>query len=123
MARHFNTAKTLMQARKMAEIWKSNPGFALEDVKLEDYVTFFTAAEELDKTCAQREVELDGLKANRDDQFRRLHTLVLRFRSGMRSFFGPDSPQYEQAGGIRASARKSSTRKNNPPAPPAPPAA
>jgi hypothetical protein len=62
----------------------------------------------LDQTCAQREVELAGLKVNREHQIRQLHDLVLRFSSGMRSYFGADSPQYEQAGGTRASARKPS---------------
>ena len=124
MAKHINTVETLTQARKVADIWKDNPDFTLENMKLEDYVTFFAATDTLEKTCAQREVELDGLKANRDDQIRQLHDLVMRFRAGMRAYFGPDSPQYEQAGGTRTSARKSASRKgNNPPTPPAQPAA
>ncbi len=124
MAKHIKTAETLTQARKVADIWKDNPNFTLENMRLEDYVPFFTATETLDKSCAQRETELDGLKANRDDQIRKLHDLVMRFRSGMRAYFGPDSPQYEQAGGTRTSSRKSTGRKGNtPPTTPAQPAA
>jgi len=37
--------------------------------------------------------------------------LVTRARSGIRSVFGPDSTQYEQAGGTRTSERKTPTRK------------
>src|SRR6188472_1856087 len=106
MAKHFNTANTLTEARKVADIWKENPGFTLQNMKLEDYVTFLTETEALEKTCAQREVELAGLKANLDDRIRQTNDLVVRFRTGMRAHFGPDSAQYEQAGGTRASNRK-----------------
>src|SRR6266850_3337448 len=113
MAKHINTADTLTEARKAADIWKENPGFTLQNMKLEDYVTFFTDTEALEKSCAQREVELAGLKANRDDRIRQMHDLVMRFRAGMRAYFGPDSAQYEQAGGTRTSNRKSPARKTN----------
>jgi hypothetical protein len=66
--------------------------------------------------CKPAGVGTAGLKVNREHQIRQLHDLVLRFRSGMRSYFGADSPQYEQAGGTRASARKPSAR--TPKAPP-----
>jgi len=83
-------------------------------LKLEDYVKFFNTTETLDGTCAQRETELEGLKHKRDDEMRKLQEVVTRFRSGMRSYFGPDSPQYGQAGGTRISQRKSPTRKPKP---------
>ena len=37
--------------------------------------------------------------------------LTTRARSGIRGFFGPDSDEYEQAGGTRTSERKKPTRK------------
>jgi hypothetical protein len=40
--------------------------------------------------------------------------IITRARSGFRAIFGPDSTQYEQAGGTRASERKRSTRKPKP---------
>src|SRR5262249_20642132 len=103
--------KILVLGRKVIHVWQENPTFTLSDMKLEDYVKFFNTTEDQYQTCEQRETELAGLKAVRDDQIRKLQEVITRFRFGMRSFFGPDSTQYEQAGGVRASARKSPTRK------------
>ncbi len=40
-----------------------------------------------------------------------MHTRAL---SGIRGYFGPDSPQYDQAGGVRRSERKSAKRAAQP---------
>jgi len=110
MAKSINGTEVLKQARTMADIWKENPDFTLGNMKLEDYVNHFTATDTLDKAISQKETELAGLKATRQDQLRQLDSLVMRFRVGMRAYFGPDSRQYEQAGGTRTSNRKR-TRK------------
>jgi hypothetical protein len=111
MGRQSSTKATLDLGRKVIHVWQENPGFTLSDLKLEDYVKFFAATETLDETYAQRETELEGLKNKRDDEMRKLQEVISRFRSGMRSYFGPDSPQYGQAGGTRISQKKSPTRK------------
>lgn len=111
MAKKIKATEVLSEARTMADIWKENPTFTLENMNLEDYVNFFTTADTLDKAISQKETELAGLKASHEDQLRKLDSLVIRFRTGMRAFFGPDSKQYEQAGGTRTSNRKSATRK------------
>ena len=40
-----------------------------------------------------------------------INVTVTRIRSAMRGVFGPDSTQYEQAGGTRRSERKRPARK------------
>lgn len=47
-------------------------------------------------------------KATNDanDQAQALNNIVTRARSGFRATYGPDSTQYEQAGGARTSERK-----------------
>jgi hypothetical protein len=42
--------------------------------------------------------------------------IVTRARSGFRAIYGPDSTQYEQAGGTRSSDRRRSTPKKSAPA-------
>jgi len=111
MRKHIKATTALTLGRQVAEIWKANPSYRMEEVKLEDYVTFLEATNALDKTFAQREVELAGIKAIRRDQIYKLYSLVTRFRSGMYSHFGPDSLQYGQAGGTRSSDRKPRSRK------------
>ena len=60
----------------------------------------------------RKRIELSGIKSERDIQARDLNSLITRFRSGMRFYYGPDSPQYGQAGGTRTSERKSPKRKS-----------
>ncbi|HWT01590.1 MAG TPA: hypothetical protein VN256_15190 [Pyrinomonadaceae bacterium] len=40
--------------------------------------------------------------------------IIARARSGFRATYGPDSTQYEQAGGTRSSERKRPSSKKNP---------
>ena len=59
---------------------------------------------------AARRTELTGLMDVRDDHARTRSDLVTRVRSGVRAGYGPDSPQYEQAGGICRSERSERKR-------------
>ena len=114
MVKKANIKTTLKEAGNVEKVWKENPSFTLGDLKLDDYITFYAATEALDKDCAQRDVELTGLKVVRDDKVRQLNGFVTRFRSGMISHYGADSAQYEQAGGTRISVRKPRARKAKP---------
>jgi hypothetical protein len=75
-------------------------------VSLDDFIAIQDATDALDKECARKNVELTGVKSVRDDKARQLSGLVTRFRSGMRSIYGPDSAQYGQAGGTRSRDRR-----------------
>jgi hypothetical protein len=81
------------------------------NTSLNDFIALQDATVNLDKDYATKHVELTGLKKNRDEKIRELSDLITRFRSGMRSTYGADSPQYAQAGGTPNSARKAPTRK------------
>ena len=120
MARIASIKATLNDAGGVRTVWEAHPGFTMGSVSLNDFIAVHDAVDELDKDCAKKDVELTGVKANRDDKARHLGELITHFRSGMRSTYGPDSPEYEQAGCTRASARKPPTRKgssvSNPPA-------
>ena len=52
-----------------------------------------------------------ALKNKRDALASELSELVTRTKSGFRAIYGPDSTQYEQAGGTRKSERAKPTRK------------
>ncbi|MBP9900748.1 MAG: hypothetical protein V9H26_28695 [Verrucomicrobiota bacterium] len=55
--------------------------------------------------------ELDGLLDNRDDAAAALNGYNTRALSAIRGIFGPESSEYDQAGGTRNSERKTPTRK------------
>ena len=103
--------ETLAAALDAQALWKTIPDFKMGDVSLNDFGTTVTATDTLAKQHANNAVERAGLKAHRDEKVRELSELVTRFRSGIRSHFGPDSPLYEQAGGTRSSSRKAPKRQ------------
>src|SRR5262249_2358297 len=106
MAKNRSVNLTLTDAGSVRTVWEANPDFKMGSISLNDFITALDATTELDKEYAKKDVELTGVKAARDDKARYLTELVTRFRSGMRSMFGPDSAQYGQSGGTRARDRK-----------------
>ena len=101
----------LREARKIRSAWEANADFKLGEIDLKTFIHICDTAEELSKEYSARRVELRGLRAERDDKTKEVSNLITRFRSGMKGVFGPDSPQYEQAGGTRKSAWKPPRRK------------
>ena len=103
---------TLREAHDVQSVWESMPTYKMGEVNLKDFKAAYDAAQELTDDYAKKDLELTGVRGNRDDSLRGLSGLITRFRSGMRSSFGPDSIQYEQSGGTRSSAKKAPARKN-----------
>ena len=111
MAKRVRVKPALGEAAGVKTVWESNPDFKLGNIGLNEYMSVYTAAKELDEDYAKKDVELSGALSKREEKARELHALVVRFRKGMLAHFGPDSPEYGQAGGTRESQRRPSTRK------------
>ncbi|PYS18693.1 MAG: hypothetical protein DMG11_32795 [Acidobacteria bacterium] len=111
MAKKVRTKTTLADALDVKSVWQAIPDFTMGGISLQQFVAVHDAADSLEKQYSQKSVELDGVKANRDDKVRELNDLVTRFLSGIRAAYGPDSAVYEQAGGTRSSLRKSPARQ------------
>lgn len=97
MAKSIRTKATLDDALDVKSVWQAIPDFTMGSISLKQFVAVHDAADSLDKEYSQKGVELDGVKANRDDKVRELNDLVTRFRSGIRAAYGPDSAVYERA--------------------------
>jgi len=111
MAKIVKLKETLADALDVKTVWEKVPDFKMGSISLNDFIAARDVTESLDKEYATKDVELSGVKANRDEKARELGQLVTRFRSGIRSAYGPDSVMYEQAGGTRSSLRKSPTAR------------
>jgi hypothetical protein len=111
MAKIANAKATLQDAGDVKAVWQLIPDFKMGTISLDDFTAVHDSADELQKEYAKKDVELTGVRGNRDDKVRQLAELITRFRSGIRSVYGPDSAVYEQAGGTRVSARKAPARK------------
>jgi hypothetical protein len=92
-------------ADKIKATWAANPTFTRGDITLASFTTAHATVTEADATIDAKRHELQGLLDKRDDDARKLHDLSTRALSGFRAVYGPDSPQYVQAGGTRRSER------------------
>ena len=92
---------------KIVDVWTQNPELPLWSIKPTDLQANITRVQTLSASVQSKRTELTGLMDQRDDETRSLNETVTRAKSGLRAFYGPDSPQYAQAGGTRRSERKS----------------
>ena len=111
MASRFDPDKVVEDAAQIVKVWEANSDFKMKDITLDDFKAAEGNLAKVLAEIAKKEDELTGLRNDRDDQTAELNELCTRARSGIRGFYGPDSTQYEQVGGTRASERKKPQRK------------
>ena len=99
-----NTALT--DAQRILDTWTANADFSMGDINLKQFTAARDEFAALSESIDTKRHELQGLLDDRDDQGKALRDLITRARSGFRAFYGPDSAQYDQAGGVRTSERK-----------------
>ena len=103
--------EALKDADKIVKVWTDNPTFTMGDVTLLSFKAEIKAVTDADQAVEDERIQLTALINARDAQIAAMADLTTRARSGIRSTFGPDSTQYEQAGGVRKSERKKPVRK------------
>lgn len=111
MATSVNSEKIKTDSKTIGDVWAANAEFKMKDVTLQSYNADAAALTTALESIASLELQLTPLRNTRDDLARKLNEINTRVRAGMKSYFGPNSSQYEQVGGTRASERKPATRK------------
>jgi len=106
MATKVSSGNVVEDADKIIGVWQANPAFSMMGITLDEFKAATDDIRSRDATIKARRQELTGLVDERDDKALVLSEWVSRALSGIRSNFGPDSAQYEQAGGTRKSERK-----------------
>lgn len=93
-------------AEKVIRVWEANPAFSLGEItlavlkeKLEELKTLRTRRDDL-------RAELGAVTNDLTNQRNDVNGLVSRVISGIRAVFGPNSNQYDGAGGTRPIDRK-----------------
>ena len=106
--------QALEDSTGIAKVWKANPAMALgktpEKVELKDYQDSIKAVGDLNEQIDELRHQLSGLIDDRDDAALTLSAYNTRALSAIRGIFGPDSTEYDQAGGTRSSERKRPVR-------------
>ena len=97
------------------KVWKANTEMTLgkgtEKVSFQNYETSIQSVMGLNKQIEDARHTLSALINNRDDAASALNGYNTRALSAIRGIFGPDSTEYDQAGGTRTSERKRPVRK------------
>ena len=104
--------------QQIARVWSDNPSFALNGVTLAQFQTMLSELETSQRVTEDLRTQLTEAVNETNGRSAAVTEINTRARAGIRGFFGPDSTQYEQAGGTRRSERKPRARK--PPAGPTP---
>ena len=103
-------------AAKIKATWSANPTFNLGEITRDSFTALFDKVTEAEEAIDAKRHELQGLLDQRDDDARELQEQTSRALSGFRAVYGPDSAQYDQAGGTRRSERAPQKRATKPPA-------
>jgi hypothetical protein len=101
----------LAEAEQIARVWTDNPSFAISGVTLAQFQTMIAGLRTQQGETEDLRARLTGALNETNTRSQAVTDLTTRARAGIRGFFGPDSTQYEQAGGTRRSERKPRTRK------------
>ncbi len=114
MPTKYSPDSVIADSEQITRVWAENPTFGLGEVTL---VVLQSKIDELRQKRNQIEAlrtELTAHLNELNEKTGQLADINTRARSGFRATYGPDSTQYEQAGGTRRSERKRPTKKGTP---------
>ena len=103
----------LANSEKIARVWAENPTFTLGEITLPILQSKITDLRKKRDEIETLRMQLTALLNEANAQASELADINTRALSGYRAVFGPDSSQYEQAGGTRRSERKRPSKKKS----------
>jgi hypothetical protein len=98
--------KVLSDGEQIARVWAEYTSFSLGEVTLINLQAKLTELRQKRDQIENLRMQLTALTNDLNQRSAEMANIVTRARSGFRATFGPDSSQYEQAGGTRSSERK-----------------
>lgn len=119
MATPLNPDTILTDSTNIDKVWSKNTTITLgkegdpknPKVTHTDFIAAKTEVEGFNQQITDLRTQLDDLLNKRNDSTKVLNGYNTRCLSTVRGIFGPDSSEYELAGGTRTSERKKPVRK------------
>ena len=106
-----NPDAVFIDATNVVAIWTKNPDIKTKNITLAEMTANTAVLSTTLATIKTKESELVPFRNQRDDLARKLHSNCVQLRKAFSGCLGLDASEVEQAGGTRASERKSPKRK------------
>ncbi|MBV9209053.1 MAG: hypothetical protein JOZ52_00405 [Acidobacteria bacterium] len=111
MATKHSPDAVIADSEQIARVWKENPTFTLGEITLAILESKIADTREKHNQVETLRTQLKALVNEQNARLAELASINTRGRSGFRASYGPNSSQYEQAGGTRTDERKRPARK------------
>ena len=111
MPHKYSTEVVLSDCERIARVWVENPAFSLGEVTLAAFQAKLAEVRQKREQLESLRMQMTALSNELEERTSELATIRTRALSGIRAVFGPDSTQYEQAGGTRQSEIRRPSRK------------
>lgn len=112
MPTKYSVDSVLTDIERIARVWADNPTFTLGEITLSGLQAKIADAQQKRDQLETLRMQMTALTNDLNNKTADLAAIRTRALSGFRAVFGPDSTQYEQAGGTPASERKRAKRKS-----------
>ena len=103
----------IAESEQIARVWEENTTFTLGEITLTGLQSKITSLRQKRDQAETLRTQLTALSNELNEQTTEMAGIITRARSGFRAVYGPDSTQYEQAGGTRSSERKRPSSKKS----------
>lgn len=101
----------IAELEKILRVFRSKTPFAVGDISEQTLGTTITALGAKSRELEDAKTLVSRLVNELNDQLTNAGQIQTRGLSGIRAAFGPDSSEYEEAGGVRTSERKKPAKK------------
>src|ERR1041384_5826818 len=103
--------EVIAAAERILRVWEANQTLTLGEVTKASFKALLDELRALRAQTEETRRQLTNLANPTNDKAISANDIKPRALSGIRAVFGPDSTQYEEAGGTRSSERKKTTKK------------
>src|SRR5919206_344490 len=101
MPSRYSTDTVVADCERLTRVWADNPTFSLGEVTLAGFQSKITEARQKREQLETLRMQVTALTNDLEERTAELASIRTRALSGFRAVFGPNSTQYEQAGGTR----------------------
>ena len=112
MPSKYSIESVLTDCERIARVWADNPTLMLGEVTLAGLQAKITEARQKREQLETLRMQVTAISNDLDELVAALASVRTRALSGVRAIFGPDSTQYEQAGGTRQSEIRRTARSS-----------